>query len=67
MGIRNFMKLAGFFWLITGWVIVLAAVALLRAAAQGGFVLAGCAVQIVGLTQVVRAHLIPHGDKGNPA
>jgi hypothetical protein len=58
------MKLAGFFWLLTGWVIVLAAVALLRAGAQGGFVLAGCAVQVVGLTQVVRAHLIPHGDKG---
>jgi hypothetical protein len=62
-----FMKLAGFFWLVTGWVIVLAAVALLRAAAQAGFVLAGCVVQAAGLTQVVRAHLIPRGDKGNQA
>jgi hypothetical protein len=53
------MKLAGFFWLITGWLIVLAAIALLRAAAQTGFVLAGIGVQAVGLTQIIRLHRIP--------
>jgi hypothetical protein len=57
------MKLAGFFLLVTGWVIVLAAVALLHAAAQAGFVLAGLAVQVLGLIQVVRSHLIPRGDR----
>ena len=57
------MKLAGFFWLVTGWIIVVAAVALLHAAAQAGFLLAGVAVEVLGLTQVVRSHLIPRGDK----
>jgi hypothetical protein len=57
------MKLAGFLWLVTGWVIVLAAVALLRAGAQTGFALAGFLVQVAGLTQIVRAHRIPQGDK----
>jgi len=57
------MKLAGFFWLVTGWLTVLAAIALLQAAAQTGFVLAGLGVQVVGLIQIVRSHRIPSGDK----
>ena len=57
------MKLAGFFWLITGWVIVLAAVALLRGGAQNGFALVGLAVQAAGLTQVVRFHRTSPGER----
>lgn len=49
--------------MVTGWVIVLAAVALLRAGARTGFLLAGVIVQVAGLTQIVRAHRMPHGDK----
>ena len=58
-----FMRFAGFFLLIMGWIIVLAAIALLKAGAQSGFVLAGFAVEGLGLTLVVRSHLIPRGDK----
>ena len=57
------MRLAGFFLLLTGWIIVLAAVALLQAGAQAGFVLAGFLVEVLGIVMVVRAHLIPHGDR----
>lgn len=57
------MRLAGFFLLVTGWLIVLTAVVLLRAAPQAGFVVVGVGVQALGLTQVIRSHLIPHGDK----
>jgi hypothetical protein len=57
------MRLAGFFLLVTGWVIVLAAIALLHTAAQVGFALAGFVVQILGLIQTVRSHLIPPGDR----
>jgi hypothetical protein len=56
------MRLAGFFLLVTGWLIVLTAVVLLRAAPQAGFVVVGVGVQGLGLTQVIRSHLIPHGD-----
>jgi hypothetical protein len=57
------MKLTGFFWLVTGWMIVLAAVALLHSAALAAFALAGCTVQGVGLAQVIRAHFIPREEK----
>ena len=57
------MKLAGFFWLVMGWVIILAAVALLRDAAQAGFVLTGMGVQAAGLVLVFRAHILPPGDR----
>ena len=57
------MKLAGFLLLIAGWWIVLAALALLRTApAQTGFVLAGIAVELLGLVFAFRAHLVPRGD-----
>ena len=52
------MKLAGFLLLLSGWAIVLTAVALLRTALpQAGFVLAGLAVQALGLVLVIRSHL----------
>ena len=57
------MRLPGFLLLLAGWVIVLAAVALLRSTAQGLFAIAGLGVQLLGLTFVVRSHLIPHGGK----
>ena len=58
-----FMRLAGFLFLFSGWLIVLAAVTLLKSAALSGFVLTGFAVQLLGLTLVVRTHVIPHGEK----
>jgi hypothetical protein len=57
------MRLPGFLLLLAGWVIVLAAVALLRSTPQGIFVVAGLGVQLLGLSFVVRSHVIPHGGK----
>jgi hypothetical protein len=57
------MRLPGFLLLLAGLVIVLAAVALLRSTAQGIFVIAGFGVQLLGLSFVVRSHVIPHGAK----
>jgi hypothetical protein len=58
-----FMRLPGFFLLFAGWIIVLAAVALLRSTSQGLFVVAGFGVQVLGLSLVVRSHLLPHGSR----
>jgi hypothetical protein len=53
------MKLAGFLLLVAGWSIVVAAVALLPSpGARVGFVVAGLAVEALGLALVVRSHLI---------
>jgi hypothetical protein len=58
------MKLAGFFLLLAGWIIVAAAVILLLPAnAKAVFVLAGVAVEILGLTLVIRANPLAVGDK----
>lgn len=52
------MKLAGFLLLAAGWVIVVAAVALLGPTpARAGFVLAGLGVEALGLVVVIRSHL----------
>jgi len=56
------MRLVGFFLLVAGWSIVVAAIALLQATPRAGFALAGVCVQLTGLTLAVRSHLIPHGD-----
>jgi hypothetical protein len=54
------MKLTGFLLLPAGWIIVLAAIALLPSGlAQNSFVLAALAVEALGLALVFRAHLIP--------
>jgi hypothetical protein len=59
------MKLAGFLLLLAGWVIVLVAVVLLPAAStRASFVLAGVAVEVLGLTLVARSHLGPRLGKG---
>ena len=58
------MKLAGLFTLLSGWVIVVAAVILLRSAsACGAFVLAGIGVEVLGLTVLVRAHSAPRREQ----
>jgi len=58
------MKLAGFFLLLAGWIIVAAAVILfLPANAVAVFVLAGVAVEIMGLALVIRANPLAVGDK----
>jgi hypothetical protein len=57
------MRLSGFLLLASGWIIVLAAVVLLPSLrAQTAFALAGIGVQLLGLTLVVRSHLIHRGD-----
>ena len=54
------MKIAGFLLLPAGWIIVLAAVVLLPSApSRASFVLAGIAIEVLGLALVVRSHLIP--------
>jgi len=58
------MKIAGFFLLLAGWLLVLAALAMLppgvnHAAARNGFILAGLAVELTGLVIVVRMHIAP--------
>ena len=51
--------------LLSGWIIVLAAVALLKSAVQlSSFVLAGLGVELLGLTLVVRSHFMPRGGSG---
>jgi hypothetical protein len=61
--VEIFMRFAGFLFLSSGWLIVLAAVTLLKSAALAGFVLTGLVVQMLGLTLVVRTHVLPHGEK----
>jgi hypothetical protein len=54
------MKLAGFLLLLAGWGLVLSAVALLPSAgARVSFVIAGLAVELLGLILVIRSHLAP--------
>ena len=51
------MKLAAFFLLLAGWVIVLAALVLLPSALpRAVFVAAGAAVQVLGFVLVARSH-----------
>jgi hypothetical protein len=58
------MKLAGFLLLLAGWFIAVTAVILLRAAAPRNiFVLAGLAVECVGISLVLRSHLNWRGEK----
>jgi uncharacterized membrane protein YccF (DUF307 family) len=58
------MRFVGFLLLLTGWLLVLAAIVLLASpASRAGFVLAGVAVEALGLTFVIRSHLILREDK----
>jgi uncharacterized membrane protein YccF (DUF307 family) len=58
------MKFVGFFLLLAGWLVVLAAIVLLGSPlSRAVFVLAGLAVEGLGLTFVIRSHLILREDK----
>lgn len=59
----SFMGLVGFFVLVAGWIIVMAAIAMLHATPRTGFAIAGICVQLMGLTLAVRSHLSPREDK----
>lgn len=59
------MKLAGFLLLVAGWAIVVAALLLLPpAASRVMFVLAGVAVQVLGLVLAVRSHRVLDIERG---
>ncbi|MGB6943203.1 MAG: hypothetical protein WBE37_12450 [Bryobacteraceae bacterium] len=58
------MKLTGFLLLVGGWIIVLAAIALLPSGpSQISFVLVSLGVEALGLTLVFRAHLLPSRER----
>ena len=59
------MRLVGFLLLVTGWGLVLAALGMLKAdAPRTAFVLAGVAVELLGLVLLGRAHLLIREEKG---
>jgi hypothetical protein len=58
------MKVTGFLLLLGGWIIVLAAIALLPSgASQVSFVLVALGVEALGLTLVFRANLAPGRER----
>ncbi|HEX4643884.1 MAG TPA: hypothetical protein VH161_10465 [Candidatus Acidoferrales bacterium] len=58
------MKAVGFLMLLAGWFLVLSAIVLFAASSlRGAFVLAGIAVEAVGLSLAFRSHLILREDK----
>jgi hypothetical protein len=59
------MRFAGFFLLITGWIIVLAAIVLFPSAApRSSFALVGAVVELLGLVLVFRSHLELRKERG---
>ena len=59
------MRLVGFLLLVAGWGLVLAALGMLKAdAPRTAFVLAGVAVELLGLVLLGRAHLLIREEKG---
>jgi hypothetical protein len=58
------MRLTGLLLLFSGWAIVLAAFVILGAAApRAAFVVAGVAIEILGLGLVARSHVPPREAK----
>ncbi len=58
------MKIAGLLLLLSGWALVVAALALLGSApVMTGFVIAGIGVEIVGMILVARSHLPTREDR----
>jgi len=50
------LKLLGFMLLVAGWIIAIAAVAMLKAETpRAGFVLAGAGVEVLGLVLIIRS------------
>jgi hypothetical protein len=59
------MKVVSLLLLLAGWFLVLAAVVLLASPpSRAGFVLAGIAVEALGLILIFRSHAIPREEKG---
>jgi hypothetical protein len=59
------MKIAGLLLLLAGWGIVLAALLMLSTLGQRtSFILAGIAIEGVGLGMLFRSHLIPRAERG---
>jgi purine-cytosine permease-like protein len=59
------MKIAGFLLLLSGWILILAAVMLLdNPLVRAAFVLAGIGVEALGLVLVVRSHLLFRKERG---
>ena len=58
------LKPAGFFLLVSGWCLVIAAMMMLKQdGARVAFVVAGIVVEAVGLVLVVRAHIAPKPER----
>ncbi len=58
------MRLVGFFLLLAGWGIVLAAVVVLGSGVpQNSVVFAGFGVEILGLALLIRSFPVPHGAR----
>ena len=58
------MNFLGFLMLLAGWFLVLAAIVLFASPPlRAAFVLAGIAVEALGLVLAFRAHLIPREEK----
>jgi len=58
------MKLAGFLLLVSGWIVAVAAVALLVNGARVGFVLAGIAIEALGLGLAIHGHRYIGSERG---
>jgi hypothetical protein len=58
------MKLGGFLLLLSGWAIVVAALKLLHGGALSAFIVAGLAVEILGLALVAKSHILLSEDNG---
>jgi|GEM_PF-566425 len=61
------LRLAGFLLMLAGWVISLAALALLASLpSRTCFVLAGIGIELLGFVFAARSHLHPRGAKSDP-
>ena len=58
------MKLGGFLLLLSGWAIVVAALAILHGGALSVFIVAGLAVEILGLALFAKSHIPLSEDNG---
>ncbi len=58
------MKLGGFLLLLSGWAIVVTALTLLHGGALSAFIVAGLAVEILGLALVAKSHIPLSEDNG---
>jgi hypothetical protein len=58
------MKLGGFLLLLSGWAIVVAALLLLHGGALAAFIVAGLAVEILGLALFAQSHIPVSEDQG---